>query len=277
MLGLSLSCILGLLVGGALGAYGFILLSQIRSGRINVPDYLPLGPVKIDLRGLKPLPADPDMETAEPEPFDPSEVRPVVEVGGSVTGSCLSIVAALLVLVGFVLPWFSCNIASFISGSFSGLTVLVQLIVASLGALAGLILGRQSDTTLFSGGLFVIIIGAVIFVALIPYSGYRIGKAGFELLQVLRVSSTWQRAVSKTVIRAAIIGLVPIICYLSSASASIDFPALGPLDVPVEVASADIGLWITLGGFVVAVVAGMVLSTAAALADQLVKSNSRRH
>jgi DNA-binding CsgD family transcriptional regulator len=258
---LAISCILGLLVGGVLGGLGMTLIQQVRSGRIQVPPEVRVGPVKLDLTGLAP-----QGEAAKgADAVDWSNMRPVLETGGSLTSGCLALAGAGLVLVGFLLPWFTCSIPLLMSGSFSGFSMLVQLVggvlLSALGVLGG------DDFAALSGVLALILIGVTAVLIIIPLMGLRVGSKGLQLIQSPRVSSQVRRETSRTLIRTAIIGFIPMLCYLTSATAQIS--GLGFLGVSVQ--SADRGLWVTLGGFGLAIVAGLVISTTAAWAEQMAR------
>jgi hypothetical protein len=261
---LAVSCILGLLVGGVLGGLGVTLLQQIRAGRIKVPPEMRLGPVKLDLSGLGPR-ADAAPQTGA---ADWASMGPALEVGGSMTSGCLALTGAGLVLVGFVLPWFTCSIPLLMSGSVSGFSMLLQLVggvlISGLGVLGG------DDFAALSGALGLILVGVTAVLILIPFMGLRVGRMGLELIQSPRLSSHVRREASRTLIRAAIIGFIPMLCYLTSATAQ--FSGFGLMGLSVQ--SADRGLWVTLGGFGLAIVAGLVISTTAAWAEQLARPSS---
>ena len=258
--------VVGLLVGGLLGGWGILLLQQIRSGRVKIPPKVSLGPIKVDLSALSPA-------TNGDEPVtDWSGLSPAVQVGGSLTGGCLSLIAAAMIFVGFVLPWASFDLILF-SGTMSGLSVLVQLIVGLLLALLGTFVGgifglREGSLALgAAGGLVtIILLLAVLFLFVIPLMGYRIGRVGVNILQSPQMSDISQTTNNYHLRRAALIGLVPVLCYFITASGGIlqQVSALG-----VSINNAERGLWITLGGFAIALIAGLVVSITASLANQI--------
>jgi hypothetical protein len=185
----------------------------------------------------------------------------------------LAVIGAGLVLVGFVLPWFTCNL-TLLSGSFSGLGALIQLVVGLVLALAGTAGSRSSDLNALGGIVTVLLLVVMAVVALTPIMGLRIGRQGLALIQALRTSNDYRRSAARAIARSAGIGLAPLLCYFSTAVTNLNLPALPGLGSSVRVQSADIGLWITMGGFGLALVAGLVISVAASLAEQLPKSPS---
>ncbi|MCI0529108.1 MAG: hypothetical protein L0Y56_16855 [Nitrospira sp.] len=131
MIGLAFTCVLGLLVGGVLG--GVAVFQQIRMGRIKIPPTITFDPVKLDISGLSPQTGVTTQET------DVSSMRPLLEGSGSATGGCLSLIGAGMVLVGFVLPWFTCSIPMLaIQGSVSDFSALVQPVFGVLQSLESL-------------------------------------------------------------------------------------------------------------------------------------------
>ena len=261
MLGTGLSCLLGLLVGGVLGGFAITLLQQVRSGQVKVPPSIEIGPLKLDTSGIAPQIREGD------ERADWDDVAPYIEVGGSMTSGCLALIGGGMVLVGFLLPWFSCSIPLLLSGSFSGFSMLLQLIAGVFLSSLG-IFGSDSNFAAIGGALAVLLILVTAILVLIPLMGFRIGRTGLKLVQAPKITNQWRREISRNLIWTAIVGLIPMFCYLTSATAQ--FSGISTLGVSVR--SADTGLWVTLAGFVVAIVAGIVISTAAALSEQLPKS-----
>src|SRR3990172_2626210 len=267
MLGLVFTFLLGLLIGGIIGSFTIALFQQIRTGRIKLPPTISLGPVKIDISGLAPQAGQTTQET------DLSSMKPLIEGGGSAAGGCLSLIGAGMILVGFVLPWFTCNIAQLISGSFSGLTVLMQIVFGVLLSLVGLA-GSASQanqygtaSTAMGGVLVVLLILVTVFVALTPLMGLYIGRSGLRLVQSLKAASEQRRRAAQGLTRAAVVGFLPLLCYFTGATANINFSGLGALGLPIKIRSADVGLWLTMAGFGVAFIAGLVISTAVSLSD----------
>lgn len=266
MTGFILVFVVGLLVGGLLGGWGVALVQQIRTGRVKIPPKVSIGPIKIDLSALSPA-----MDNGE-SVTDWSGLSPAVQIGGSLTGGCLSLIAAAMIFIGFVLPWASFDLIVFSSTS-SGLTVLVQLIVGLLLALVGTFVGgvfglSQGSLQLGAAGgmATILLLLAVLFLCVIPLMGYRIGKVGVNLLQSPQMSNISQTITHYNLRRAALIGLVPVLCYLITASGGVlqQVSVLG-----ISINNAESGLWITLAGFALALVAFLVVSITASLANQI--------
>lgn len=261
-----LSCLLGLLVGGALGGFGIALYRQFRAGRIKIPPAIVMGPLKIDLSSLTP------QTQGNIEADDINTVLPLLEIGGSATSGCLSFLGAIMVLVGFLLPWFTCNIAFLMQGSASGFGVLIRLITGVL--LSSVIaLGGNQEGAALGGALTFLLMLVTAFLVLIPLAGLYIGRTGLRLIQSPKSSNEQRRKISRQLLWAAILGLTPSLCYLTTASSGINFSDVIAFGVPiVEVNNAETGLWVTLGGFGVAIIAGIIISTTATLAEQLLTS-----
>jgi hypothetical protein len=264
MWNLGIGCVLGLLIGGAIGGFSITLIQNILSGKIKLPPTIALGPLKLDISALLPK----DKETTEEA--DMSDLVPFIEIGGSATSGCLSLLGAAMVIIGFLLPWFSCRLASLISGSLSGFAMLVRLVTGVLLTMFGTATGGR-DLAGLGAALTILLVFVTVFLALTPLMGLYIGRAGLRLIQSPKSSNAQRKRTSKLMIRAAIIGLIPLLCYLTSAVANVDFSSFGARGTSVEVQSASTGLWVTLGGFSVSIIAGLVISTAASLAEQLTK------
>jgi hypothetical protein len=257
---------MGLLIGGLLGGIIMYLLQQIRTGGIRIPPSVALGPVRLDTTGMTSF-----EEGAEPT-GEPTDMRPFVETTGSAVGGCLSIVSAALVLIGFILPWFSCNLAWLLQGSFSGFSVLVQMIAVFFLSLLGAAGSR--DISELGIGLALFLLLAITFVALIPIAGLSIARTGLRLLHSLKATQYQRSVISRAMTRAALIGLTPLICYLATAMANINFSSLGPIGFGFEVRSTDTGLWVTFAGFVVALAAGLIISITASFAEQIAQNRT---
>jgi hypothetical protein len=133
---------------------------------------IPPGPIKLGISGL-PTPAGSSMPAG-----DVGIAKPIIEDGGSAISSCLSLLGAAVMLVGFVLPWFACKVAlPAIRGSGNGLAALIRLgsgvLVSRLGS-AGV--GAQSG----GGGIAAlglllgfVLVSAAVFLALSPMMGVR--------------------------------------------------------------------------------------------------------
>jgi hypothetical protein len=258
--GLVLSCLFGLLVGGILGAFIVAVVHQIRTGGIKLPPIIPLGPIKVDTSGLSAQPGD------VAKASEGLNARPLIEGGGSATGGCLSLLGAAMVLVGFVLPWFTCNIPVLaIQGSVSGLTALLQLVFGVLLSLLGTagIGAQRGGGGLAALGLVLVsvLVGAAVFLALTPLMGLQIGRSGLRLVQTLRLTNEQRRRIARSLTMAAVIGFIPLLCYMTGTMTN--------LSIGVKVQNLGIGVWLTLAGFVVSFLAGIVISTAAALSEQL--------
>lgn len=261
---LATTCVLGLFVGGSLGGFGMALLQGIQTGRIRLPPYVALGPIKLDLTGLSP------QASAYAGQTDLPSVAPLLEGGGSLTGGCLAVISAGMVLVGFILPWFTCNL-TLLSGSFSGLSALIQLLFGLILTLVGTAGSNSSNLNTIGGILFMFLLGITVAIALTPLMGWRIGRQGLNLIQALRTSNVQRRIIAQTITRAATIGLAPLLCYFSVAVTNLNLPVVPGLGSSIQLRSADIGLWLTMSGFGLAFIAGLVISTAASLAEQLPK------
>jgi hypothetical protein len=176
-----------------------------------------------------------------------------------------------MILVGFIMPWFTCNIAGLIQGSFSGVTQLIAMLATLLTALFG---GLTSDTAgelAASGVVIVVFVVATAFLAAIPVAGVYIGIYGLQLLRALRMPY-WQKArLSRALIKAALVGLVPVACYVAIGSAipTVRLTKLIPGLPGIGVQSTGQGVWVTLAGFVVAIAAGFGISVTVSLAKQL--------
>lgn len=262
---LVLGCGLGLLVGGALGGLGISYYQQIRSGRVKVPPTVAIGPIKIDLSGL-----GPKGEGAALQP-ETGSIAPLLEGGSSATGGCLGILGAGMVFLGFVLPWFSCSVPmTGIQGSMSGLGALLQILgamVMSLISAIGLggLLGGEGGASVAAMGLLVVLLLLVVavFLALTPLMGFRIGRTALSLIQTLKPTNVRRRQIARSLTVAAIVGLVPMVCSLSGSATT--------FGIGVRVQNLSTGLWVTMAGFGLALIAGTIISTAAALSDQLPK------
>jgi len=268
MLGASLGCILGLFVGGILGIVPVVLLYEIRSGRIKVPPKISLGPLRLDTSGL----AKPS-ERPEGAAPDLSDVAPVVDTGGSIAAGCLTLISAGLVLLGFILPWFTCNIAGFIEGSFSGVTQLVTMLVTLLTTVFGGLSAREPESLAASGVVALLYLVVIAFLAVIPLIGLYIGFLGFRLMTSLMKPRQQRGRLSRLLIAAGLLGLVPVCCYITSASAvpNVKLDSLFPGLPGIEVQTTGSGLWVTLAGFAAAIVAGFTISVTVALAEQMIR------
>ena len=259
-LALAFTCMLGFLVGGVLGGFGVAVLQQIRTGRIKIPSTIALGPVKLDTSGLSPQTTGATQET------DVSSVGPLIEGGSSATGGCLSLVGAGMVLVGFVLPWFTCSIPLLaIQGSVSGFSAFVQLV---FGVLLSLVSAAGVGSQRGGGGLaalgvvlVLVLIVAAVFLALTPLMGLQIGRTGLRLIQTLKTTNDQRRHIARSLTVAAVVGFVPLLCYLTNTMTN--------FSIGVQVQSLGVGLWVTMAGFALAFVAGIIISTAATLSEQL--------
>ncbi len=79
----------------------------------------------------------------------------------------------------------------------------------------------------------------------------------------LRMTNVQRRRAASGLTAAAVTGFVPLLCYLTSSMSS--------FGIGVQVQNLATGLWVTMAGFGLAFVAGLVISTAAALSDQMPK------
>jgi hypothetical protein len=268
MLGASLGCILGLFVGGILGAVPIVVLYEIRSGRIKIPPKIGLGPIKIDTSALARPPDRPAGAVA-----DLSDTAPLVDTGGSIAAGCLSLVSAGMVLLGFILPWFTCNIANIIQGSFSGVAQLITLIVTLLTTVLSGLSGEEPGDLAASAVLAVLFVVVILFLALIPLLGLYIGFLGLTSIRSLTKPKEQRGKLSRLLIAMGLVGLVPLCCCVTSGSAvpDVELAQIVPGLPGIEMETAGAGLWITLTGFVVAIVAGFAISVTASLAEQMMR------
>ena len=255
--GVVLACLLGLFFGGAIGGLVIALLFRVRSGRVKVPPSIAIGPLKLDTSGL----VEGQREGADVA--EAAELGPVVESASSATGGCLALLAATMVLIGFILPWFTCNLV-IISGSFSGFTVLVQTVLGVLLAFFAAAEGT-GGVEAFSLALMLILMVAMFFVALIPLAGLSIGRSGLRLIQSLGPAQFKRKDLSRSLVRASLIGIAPLACYITTASANLNLGRVPLLGGSLGVTNADTGVWVTLGGFLVALLTGLVISALASL------------
>jgi len=254
-IGLALSCLLGLFLGGGLGGVVVWFYQQIRMGRVDLPPVISLGPLKVDTTGLAGI-------FTETRPrSSPGDAGPALENAGSATAGCLSLTGAAMVLIGFLLPWFTCNLV-IVSGSFSGFSMLVQTALGVILALFGASSSRSFDTAALGGAVIVLLLLATVFVALVPLAGLSIGRTGFRLVQSLRASSSEKKAISRSLMRAAFLGLAPMLCYVATASANLNLSSVPFLGEDIGVTNADTGVWVTLVGFLLALAAGVIVSAA---------------
>ncbi len=264
-----------MIVGGLLVIAAIWLYHQIQAGRIKIPSLITLGPVKIDLSEVAALRPQEGIE-GEDKPKRELNLNinlPKLTLGArsdTASSGWLAILGAGGVLLGFIMPWFFCNIA-YISGSFSGLSALLQLaigiVLAFFGGLAGV--GNRSDG--LAGLSFITLLLLLIptaFLALVPLSAWRIGRTGYRLIQLAFKRTYELRMVSKYIIRTAVIGLVPMVCYILSASTSINFSTLSFLGLNFQAGPAQTGLWITIAGFAIAIFAGLMISSSVAQKEQ---------
>jgi DNA-binding CsgD family transcriptional regulator len=257
-----ITCLFGLFLGGLLGGLAVYLYQGIREGRIDAPDTLALGPLKLELSSIA------GTEGEEGGPRDPESTARMLQSAGPPAAGCLSLAGSFLVLVGFILPWFTCNISSLIQGSFSGLTVLFQLIVFFILSLVGA--SGYDDFGGIGAVAILILLPVIFFIGLIPVTGFYVGRNGLRLFQTLRGTLEEQSKLGQAITRMAVIGLVPMLCYLATAVANFDFSALGLLGYGISVQSAGTGLWVTFAGFVFSIAAGVVISIYVSLAQQSV-------
>ena len=243
-----------------------IALYEIRSGRIKIPPQIGVGPIKIDASALiKPS------ERAAGATADLSDVAPVVDSGGSIAAGCLTLISAGMVLVGFIMPWFTCNIANIIQGSFSGVTQMITMIVTLLTTVLGSLTAGSPGEQAASSVLAILFLVAILFLGTVPLAGLYIGSLGLRLMRSLRESGEERGKLSRLLVKAGLVGLVPVCCYMTSASAipTLDVPQLFSGLPSIGVQSAGAGVWVTLAGFVVAIAAGFIISVTVSLAEQL--------
>ncbi len=261
-----LLCLIGLFIGGVLGGILMYVLQEMRAGRIEAPGTLSLGPININLAGMG------DAEAGTGKVVGSGSTAEFLEVAGPTAGGCLSFLGAFVVLFGFLLPWFTCNLASIFRGSFSWLSMFVQLVAFFILSIFGAAGSR--DLNELGAAALLILLPTIIIVSLIPLAGLVIGRNGLRLFQAIKGTPQKQKSIGKALMRAAVIGLVPMLCYLGIATVNFDLSGLGLFGADIGVQSADIGLWVTFSGFVVSIVAGLVLSISTSVAEQLVKPDA---
>lgn len=261
-----------MIVGALLVLAAIWLYRRIQSGNMKVPSLLTIGPVKIDLSDLVP-PAEPGAEvggsTHQPSqaaPLNISMPKPNIAAPSSTsTSGWLAVLGAGAVFFGFIMPWFWCNLG-IISGGFSGLTALIQLVWGIILAVLGGVLGLGNN----SGGLaglsiitLILLLIPAYLLLLVPLSGWRIGRTGYRVIQG-EATPTWAlRNTSKFLIRTAIIGLIPIILYWIITATRFNLSALSFLGLNFSAGQAETGLLLVMGGFGLAIVAGMMLGSLA--------------
>ena len=110
-----------------------------------------------------------------------------------------------------------------------------------------------------------VLVAFAVFLALVPIMGFRIGRMGLRIIQSLKTTTPDQRRrFGRGLTVAAAVGSVPLLCYTANASSSVN---LG-----FNIANLGVGLWTTLAGFGLAFIAGLMISTSVAVADQLKQS-----
>jgi hypothetical protein len=176
-----------------------------------------------------------------------------------------------MVLLGFILPWFTCNIAGLIQGSFSGVTQLIAMLVTLLTTMLGGLTSETAGEVAASGVLAGLFVVATAFLVAIPVAGVYIAIYGLRLLKSLTMPGEQKARLSRALIKTAVVGLVPVVCYVAIASAipTVRLTQLIPGLPGIGVQSAGVGVWLTLAGFVVAIAAGFIISVATSLAKQL--------
>ncbi len=120
---------------------------------------------------------------------------------------------------------------------------------------------------------FTLIVVTAILV-IIPFMGYRIGKTGYKILQSITTTNFDRRNLSRLLSRSAVIGLIPLLFLLTSITTGAT--DIGIIDISARAQESDVGLWVTLAGFILAIVAGIIISLAAGFGEQLAKSVSQK-
>ena len=195
--------------------------------------------------------------------------------GGSATSGCLALLSASAVLIGFVLPWASCQLSYIASGQVSGLNALVALITAFLADI-GIITDKSQDVRQMGGSLGLILFIALILVILIPIMGFRIGKLGFELSLLLVPSSHAKyrrKDIAKSIIISSAIGILPLLLYFSSLGMT-RFNIGGLSNLGIGVTTTDIGIWVTASGFILALGTGIAMYIFLAFNEQITQLRS---
>ncbi len=265
-----------MIVGALLVVAAVWLYRQIQSGGIRVPPLIKIGPIRIDLSEIVTA-AEPGVADGESPETPKREVNlnvsmPKLNVGASSstsTSGWLAVLGAGAVLFGFIMPWFFCNIG-FISGGFSGLTALIQLVWGIILAALGGILGLGNNSGGLAGlsiiTLLLLLIPAYL-LFLVPLSGWRIGRTGYRVIQGEATFAWSLRNTSKFLIRTATIGLIPMVLYWIFTATGFDLSALRFLGLNFSAGQAQTGLLLVMGGFGLAIVAGMMLGSVATAKD----------
>lgn len=202
-----------------------------------------------------------------------SNLELALHSGGSATSGCMTILGAAAVLLGFLLPWISCNLGYSASGRVNGLNLLLFLISAFLGGIGSLgpDNGRNFEPIGGSFTSILVVLIAIILVVLIPIMGIRIGKSGFDLAKLLVPTSASRfirKELAKNIVFASVVGLIPLILYFSLLGMFyVDLGGLGNWGIGVK--SADVGIWVTTSGFLLALMTGIALLIFVAFNEQL--------
>lgn len=165
----------------------------------------------------------------------------------------LTVIAGIMILVGFFLPWFYISFFG-IDGKFSGFTGLI----ATFGWMFTVGLAAGSDYANNGGGLiFLALLLFCVFIALSPIMGISILRKGWHFVKSEEViEKPEQKKSAKILIRLAIIGAIPLLCYLSIFTVQVSsFDLFGLLKVD----SLSTGFWTTAFGFGLAILAGAIL------------------
>lgn len=212
--------------------------------------------------------AQPAAADGESTPSMFSEHREPLVAGG------LSLLSSALILIGFfILPWFYCNLAGFVSGQFTGFHALLQFIGATLTSLVAAFSSDSNSTAEAGFLIFFLLLIATVIIADIPYSGYRIGRLGLRYIQTLDMPAEEKRKISKRLKRAAISGFIPTFIYLSFAIVGIDYSG-GYLSSDIVLTITGKGLWLTLLGFGMAFATVVLISTSASWSEQIKRKRS---
>jgi hypothetical protein len=146
---------------------------------------------------------------------------------------------------------------------------LIQLGFGLALAFAGAADSRLREINTLSGLVFLVLLVVAVVIILAPLMGWRIGREGLEMIRALRSSNAYRRSVAQTITRSAVIGLAPLLCYFSTTITNFNLPSVPGLGSGLQLQTAGIGLWITMSGFGLALVAGLVISIAVSLAEQI--------
>ena len=178
----------------------------------------------------------------------------LVRFGGWISTGCLTLISGIMVLIGFVLPWF---------WSFSGLTIFYESLKILWYTVKGSPISQLPNTFTH--------IWIELLVVLIPIIGVKIAIAGYELIFLLSPTSYTKhrrRIIAEGLIKFSVIGLVLLGFYfgrygLFDFNSNYLFGQVGGIN------DLNFGFWITVISFVITLAAGILISTLVAITEQI--------